>query len=390
MGGRRRRHGEDSIYFDHEGSPCKDPAYHRRCRGRWRGAVSLGHGPDGTRIRRKVSGRTRQDVANALKQLHGELDRGLRTSASYSVRQAVSDWLDNGLPGRSDRTRSAYREATEPLLALIGSVALRELTARDVRAALEALSAKSSTRYLQIARASLVRAIRHAEAHDLVGRNVAALVDTPKGQEGRKSKSLTLDQAQEVLRAARPSKIFAYVVLSLLTGLRTEEARALRWTELDLEVGSVSVLRAVRHGGDTKTLRSRRVLKIPRIGVDALERLRLEQAADRYRAGEAWQEHGLVFCTSIGTPLDAANVRREFRKIAKAAGLDGTWTPRELRHTFVSLMSEHGVPVEEIAHLVGHHQTATTEIVYRHELRPVLQTGADIMDALFVTDTLAS
>jgi integrase len=139
-----------------------------------------------------------------------------------------------------------------------------------VRGGLEILAGRVSTRYLQIARNSLERAIRHAEAHDLVGRNVAALVDTPQGQKGRLSKSLTLDQARAVLKAAEQSRMHAYVVLSLVTGLRTEEARALRSSVLDLEAGTVAVYRAVRHGGDTKTLRSRRVLKLPQVGIEAL------------------------------------------------------------------------------------------------------------------------
>jgi len=89
-----------------------------------------------------------------------------------------------------------------------------------------------------------------------------------------------------------------------------------------------------------------------------------------------------VFCSSIGTPLDAANVRREFRKVAESAGLGEQWTPRDLRHSFVSLMSSDGVPVEEIARLAGHGRTATTELVYRHQLRPVIHTGADVMGKL--------
>ena len=93
-----------------------------------------------------------------------------------------------------------------------------------------AMAGRVSTRYLQIARGSLVRAIRHAEADDLVGRNVAALADTPQGQVGRPSKSLTLDQARAVLAAAEQSRIYAYLVLSVVIGLRTEELRALRWT----------------------------------------------------------------------------------------------------------------------------------------------------------------
>jgi integrase len=98
--------------------------------------------------------------------------------------------------------------------------------------------------------------------------------------------------------------------------------------------------------------------------------------------GALWQGHGLVFASAIGTPLDAANVRREFREITEAAGLGTGWAPRDLRHTFVSLMSANGVPIEEIARLAGHNRTATTELVYRHELRPVITTGAEVMDRI--------
>jgi integrase len=73
-----------------------------------------------------------------------------------------------------------------------------------------------------------------------------------------------------------------------------------------------------------------------------------------------------------------------FRKITAAAGLDpAEWTPRELRHSFVSLLSDAGVPVEKIARLVGHTGTATTELVYRKQIRPVVAGGAAVMDQLF-------
>jgi hypothetical protein len=74
---RRRGRGEDAVYFD-------------AARNRYVGAVSLGFGPDGKRTRRKVTGRTKQDVRDKLKALHAELDRGLRTSSTYTVRQAVA------------------------------------------------------------------------------------------------------------------------------------------------------------------------------------------------------------------------------------------------------------------------------------------------------------
>jgi integrase len=375
---RRRGHGEDAIYFD-------------ETKNRYVGAVSLGFGPDGKRSRRKVTGRTKQEVRDKLKALHAELDRGLHTSSTYTVHQAVNDWLEGGLPGRTERTRSVYQEALKPLMGQIGAKPLRELTAGDVRAGFEVLSDRLSTRYLQIAKASLARAIRYAEAHDLVGRNVATLVDPPKGAVGRPSRSLTLEQSLALLDAARESRLNAYVVLSVTVGIRTEEARGLRWDHVDLEGDpgavrrvppSVAVWRSVRQGGDTKTVKSRRTLALPQTAIQALREHRKRQAEDRLAAGALWQDHGLVFTSTIGTPLDASNVRREFRKIMEAAGLGAGWAPRDLRHTFVSLMSADGVPIEEIARLAGHNQTSTTELVYRHELRPVITTGAEVMDRI--------
>ncbi len=240
-----------------------------------------------------------------------------------------------------------------------------------------------ATRTVQKAHNCLTRAIRHAEAQDLVRRNVSALVDTPRGRAGRPPQSLTLEQATALLAAAGRFRLHAYIVQCLLTGIRSEEARALTWDHVDLDAGTVSVWRSVRAHGDTKTERSRRTLKLPRAVVRALREHQERQARERDNAGPLWQEHGLVLATSVGTPLDSHNVRRDFRKVTKAAGLGERWVPKELRTSFVSLMSHRGVSVEEIARLAGHSSSRTTETIYRRELRPVITTGAEIMDQIF-------
>jgi len=145
---------------------------------------------------------------------------------------------------------------------------------------------------------------------------------------------------------------------------------------------SVAVWRSVRQGGDTKTVKSRRTLALPQTAIQALREHHKQQAEDRLAAGALWQDHGLVFTSTIGTPLDASNVRLEFRNLMEAGGLGAGWAPRDLRHTFVTLMSADGVPIEEIARLAGHNQTAATELVYRHELRPVITTGAEVMNRI--------
>jgi integrase len=121
----------------------------------------------------------------------------------------------------------------------------------------------------------------------------------------------------------------------------------------------------VRVHGETKTERSRRTLDLPAVAVQALRALRETQAEERLTAGDSWQDTGLVFTTQRGAALDAGNVRKMFKRICIEAGIGDSWTPRELRTSFVSLMSHHGVSIEEIARLVGHASARTTEIVYR-------------------------
>ena len=116
--------------------------------------------------------------------------------------------------------------------------------------------------------------------------------------------------------------------------------------------------------------------------MEALREHRKRLAAERLQAGEHWQDHDLVFCREDGTPLDRWQVRREFAVITRAAGLGEAWAPRELRHSFVSILSAHGVRIEDISDLVGHSGTTVTESVYRHEIRPALTTGATAMNKI--------
>jgi integrase len=145
---------------------------------------------------------------------------------------------------------------------------------------------------------------------------------------------------------------------------------------------AVNVWRSARAGGDTKTQKSHRTLEVPDEVARALKQHHTMQAARRLRAGETWQDNDLVFCTRNGRPLAAGNVRRAFRSITSAAGIGEDWTPRELRHTFVSIMNDNDVPIETIADLVGHRTAFATQTVYRHQLRSVIETGAAAMNLI--------
>ncbi|WP_245685399.1 tyrosine-type recombinase/integrase [Streptomyces yerevanensis] len=146
----------------------------------------------------------------------------------------------------------------------------------------------------------------------------------------------------------------------------------------------------MRKHGETKTRKSRRTIALPKQVVDVLVEHMRWQKQERASRGMEWSPTGCVFTTRSGEPLDAANVRRDFKAIVKKAGLEPEWTPRELRHSFVSLLSDHGIPLERIALLVGHSSQATTEAVYRKQLRPVITQGAEAMDEIFSDDERAT
>jgi integrase len=388
----RRARGEGGIHWDEK-------------RRRWIATLTVGYSPKGKRLTRKASAKTETGAAEKLKQLRADYEDGLSSSQSYTVEDAVRNWLQYGLSGRSPKTVEKNTILAEQhIIPDLGARKLHapldkrhELAADDVDRWLADKAKTHSTRTLQEIRSILKRSIARAQARDKAKRNVVELCEVPQGKTGRPSKALTLGQAEAVLKAAENdnSTIGAYVVVSLLTGARTEEMRPLRWPEVDLEGNPAGVAgvpipphmmvwRSVRAGGDTKTKKSRRTIALPARCVKALRAQQERQTKTRDVAGTAWQNLGLVFASDVGTELDAANVRRAFRRIVKAAGINPQeWTPRELRHSFVSLLSDNGVPLESIARLCGHSGTAVTELVYRHQIRPVIDEGATVMDHIF-------
>jgi integrase len=199
-------------------------------------------------------------------------------------------------------------------LAVIGSTRLRELDAATVDEALRHVAKSYSSAVVTLGHGALTRVIRHAMARSLVAVNVSALCDTPPGQAGRPSRSLTLQQVAALLAASAGHWMHAYIALCVGTGIRTEEIRALDWSSVDLDGNpgadspvprSVQVWRSVRAHGDVKTEKSRRTLALPQLAVDALR-----AHSDREKRSDA-----LVFATRTGRELDAANVRREFGKV---------------------------------------------------------------------------
>ncbi|GII96875.1 site-specific integrase [Sinosporangium siamense] len=336
----RRSPGDGGLYWDEK-------------RGRWIASLTVGYTAGGRRIVKKASGKSKTEAKNKLKEIIRDYEDGLAlTSSNETVAEAVRYWLEHGLKGRGDSTVILYTGfANNHVIPAIGARKLKDLSVEDIDRWLAGKARQLSTRSLKIIYSILNRSMRNAIVRDKVKRNIVALCEIPDGCEGRVSKALNLNQAETVLSSAEQAdaRIGGYIILSLMTGARTEELRKLSWSHVVAfdaerevwlpvtETGwnhtdyAVYVWRSVRQGGDTKTAKSRRTLKLPQHAVEALRRLWEHEGLDKTDDCAGLGER-LVFTTKNGTALSAGNVRRDFRKVIAKAGLTAAeWTPKELR-----------------------------------------------------------
>lgn len=240
-------------------------------------------------------------------------------------------------------------------------------------------------------RRTLARAIRRAQRDGVVSRNVAELAELPGGTV-RKSRSMSVTQVTTLLARDLTPFWRAFVTVGVQCGLRPGELLGMSWEDVDFELRVLRVRASLKRAigpaagaqrASLKTASSHRTLAMPADVRSALITLRKQQAADRLALGGHYADSGLVFADSAGRPRWAQAVSAQFKVLCRQAGLGDDWQPRELRHTFVSLLSQHGVLVETIADAAGHANSNVTRAVYRHQLADVVTATATAMDQVF-------
>ena len=312
----------------------------------------------------------------------------------------LDQWLAEVLPARakvkSTNTVDNYRWAVERhLKPALGTKRLRSLTPEDVEALLRRLADEGMARNsIMRVRSVAVMALKHAQRRDLVARNAAELAEMPaRARPPEEGRSLTGEQAAQLLAVAEADPLGPLVVTGLMLGLRPGELCGLRWSDVDLEAHTLHVRqsrkrergedgREVLRFGEPKTAKSRRSLAMPAPVVAALQRQRALQARERLVAGSAWADLDLVFANAIGAPIDPSNLRRLFARLTERAGL-GRWHPNELRHSACSLLSAAGVPLEHVADILGHDGTRMAARFYRHAVAGAVGAAVAPMEAMF-------
>ncbi len=371
MAAHKRANGEGSIV--------------QRGDGRWMARLTL---PSGARTH--FYGATRQDVQRKLTAALRDLHQGISpTPQQETVAAYLTRWLGDVVrPTVRPKTHHSYAQLVRLHLAPgLGHYRLAQLGPQHVQAFLNARQAAGlSPRTVQYLRAVLRRALGQALKWGLVARNIVTLTDPPRVRRPE-VQPLGPEQARTFLATVRGDRLEALYAVAVALGLRQGEALGLRWQDVDLDAGTLRVAVALQwlDGAhqlvEPKSARSRRTLPLPPTVVAALRAHRARQLEERLKVGSYWQDRGLVFTTTLGTPLDARNLTRWYKGLLARAGLPSLRF-HDLRHTAASLLLVQGVAPRVVMETLGHSQISLTLDTYSHVM-PVLQReAADQMEAI--------
>lgn len=372
----RRGHGEGSIH-------------RRKSDGRWVGVLDLGI-IDGKRKRKYAYGDTQKAVRDRLSELQRARSVGLPT---VDDRRTVSDylnwWATESIPHRlRPTTVASYQDQLRRhIVPAIGHLRLSRLSPADVQTFLTAkLDAGLSPRTVQYLHAILRSALSQAERFGFVVRNVAGLVEPPRGRR-QEIVPFDPDQARALLDAATDDRLYALYSVAVAIGLRRGEALGLRWSDVDLSAGTLRVSQTLLRAGrepvfsEPKTSRSRRSITLPTICVDALRSHRVRQHRERLAAGDDWRDLGLVFTTRLGSPVEPRNLTRAFAALCRDAGLPAKRF-HDLRHTCASLLLAQNVHPRVVMEILGHSGISVTMDLYSHVLPALHVDAANHMESL--------
>jgi integrase len=357
-----RRQGDGSLYRTKDGI--------------WVGAVTR-TAMTGEKIRRTVKSRDPKVAERKLDAVVRQLaERGHTFGETTTVRQWLQVWTDEVLPGTvTPKTLSAYtRACAASIVPYIGDVRLARLGPEHIQRLIRAHEARGlQPRSIRYIRAILRRALAHAVLWRKVDRNVAALVASPKVT-ARIRDDLNAEQAEAVLAVAGGTRWEAFFHVLLMLGLRPGEALALRWDDVDLDNGTLHVVRS-------KTPSGVRALPLPHPVVAVLRAHKARQAADQL-AARYWHDPGLVFADEIGDTVDRRVAGGVWHTLCEQAGV-----PRRrmycTRHTAATLMVNAGVPLEVVTAILGHSSIRVTMDFYARVDAERLRAAADAMDRIF-------
>jgi integrase len=369
--GRKRGNNEGSIKL--------------RSDGRYEARVTL---PDGKR--KSFYGKTRQEVQKAMTAALRDVQQGRPIPVGReTLGTYIGRWLaDVVAPDLRASTYRSYEQlARVHVVPALGKLQLRDLDPARIRAFLNDKRAAGLSPGSVLRLYALIRQVLNQAHRDgLIAEPPTARMKAPTVPR-YEAAMLTPEQARTVLNAFRGDRLEALITVALALGLRQGEALGLRWQDVDLNTGTLTVryqlqrIKGVPTLVEPKTKGSGRTIALPAPVAEALNEHRVRQLEARLAAGSRWQERGLVFTSTIGTPLDGVKVTRRFQDRLARGGLS-RMRFHDLRHSAASLLLAQGVHPRVVMELLGHSDIRLTMNTYSHVIPQLTRDAADKMGAV--------
>ncbi|RPF47109.1 site-specific recombinase XerD [Thermodesulfitimonas autotrophica] len=382
----------------------------RQAKDSWRITISLGKNPK-TEKYEKYQETIRGKKANAekrLAELIAQLEKGYTINPErITFGEFLDKWLaDYGRSNLSERTLYDYTHIinyhVKPELGDIPLVKLHPAHLREFYGKLLREGRKDNKRsvgpglspaYVRKVHVIIHEALKHAVRWELAYRNVADAVDPPKVTR-QEIRPLTERELDRLFGAVKDSYLYVPTCIAVATGLRLGEVLALRWEDVDLKHGVITVKRAQKvrrqkteNGttyeityGPPKSKNSKRSVEIPPSLVELLKHHRLAQKKDKLFFGAAYQDNGLVCCLQDGRPIRNESFGSHFRDVAHKAGLKISF--HSLRHCHASWLVRMGESLKVVSARLGHSGIGITADYYAHLFPDAQKEAAKKVDSL--------
>lgn len=358
--------------------------------GRWEARLTLADGK-----RKSFYGKTRKEVAAKLRDALADQARGLTIAPEkLTVAQYLEQWLADIAQRVDPSTHIKYSLHVRQYLSPgLGKTLLARLSAQDVQRLYTDLASHLSPTTIRLTHTTLHGVLDQALRLGLVQQNVSERVTLPRLQK-HEMQPLSEAEANQFLEACAGHSDEALFVLAVTTGMRQGELLGLRWQDVDLDKGELTVVMALQeYRGDArrksfrlaapKTARSRRKIALSKtVALPALRAHRRRQREGRLVIGPDWQDQGLVFPDGFGEIRMPQTVYYQFKKLLKRAGLPDIRF-HDLRHTAATILLLRGVNVKLVSEMLGHADIALTLRVYGHLLPHTHEQAAAMMDEVF-------
>lgn len=364
----------------------------QRASGRWAYVIDAGVHPDTGRRKQlwKSGFGTKRAAEQALTEVLGRADRGEVLDPDRTpLRDYLTRWLDERVdelaPLSVTQYRSVIRNHVSP--APIGGMPIGKIRPAHLRTLELGLREKQlavSTR--SVIFAVISKALGDAALYGLIPTNpsVGVRARATGGRSPAKFTAWTAAELRQLLDVTGDDRLAALWRVAVATGARRGELLGLTWLGYSSEAGTLTISQQVvpTRGGPTiqpvKTKRSNRTIRLDRETIEALEARREAMLAERERAGDAYDDHDLIFADELGRPMNPQRLTERFSAHRKASGIRAGRL-HDVRHSVATLLLTAGVPVHVVSARLGHASAVMTLTTYAHVLPTSDEQAAAVM-----------